>query len=140
VEQFARDAAEKIVGPAHPESTLPSAQETKRAKATRVIAETLTAYAASLHSNPDLGDSKMNWQPITQYQAEFGRVIVWLSWPEYSTASNQMEHSGVWESAYRLDLNEGAVWVQAKDCIPIETTGRKVTHFVRPEPPTEDKP
>jgi len=104
------------------------------------FAETYAATKGqTMNFNPDLEKQTVNWQPISEYRTEFGRVIVWLQWPEYSAANNQMEHSGMWESAYRLVLNEGAVWVQAKDCIPIETTGRKVTHFIRPKPPSEDK-
>jgi hypothetical protein len=82
----------------------------------------------------------MNWCPITEYRAEMGRVVVWLSWPQYSNTMRSMSREGEFQLAYRLPLNEGAVWVDAKDCVPIETTGRRVSHFMRPDAPENCSP
>lgn len=75
------------------------------------------------------------WEPVEDYETADGRVIVWLSWPQYSQVSLTLEPHGMFQMAYRMPLSKGAVWVGANDCIPIETKGHKVTHFMRPLPP-----
>lgn len=81
----------------------------------------------------------MKWQPINEYYAEYHTVVVWLAWAAYSSSSKTLAPEGTWVSAYRLPLNDGqAVWVEAKDCIPIETTNRRVTHFLRPCSPSSE--
>jgi hypothetical protein len=67
-----------------------------------------------------------------------GVVIVWLSWLHY-VRSQGIGHEGSFEKAYLMGLNEGSVWVQAEGCMPIETTGRMVTHFVKPESPVSEE-
>jgi hypothetical protein len=78
----------------------------------------------------------MNWQPISEYHRELGPVIVWLEWSAYRKPSG-IGKEGQFEHAYLLDVGDRGVWVQAKDCIPIETTGRTVTHFVRLTAPSD---
>lgn len=78
----------------------------------------------------------MKWRPISEYRLEMGRVIVWLRWPQYSSTASALMSEGMFEQAYLMPLNKGTVWVQAKDCIPIETTGRVVSHFMQPTAPS----
>jgi DNA-binding transcriptional regulator of glucitol operon len=77
----------------------------------------------------------MNWLPIWEYLPEMHTVLVWLQWTHYSDATRTLGNSGQPMFAYRMSLNEGAVWVDAKDCVPIESAGRRVTHFMQPQPP-----
>jgi hypothetical protein len=78
----------------------------------------------------------MKWRPIEEYRAEMGRVVVWLEWLEYS--GRNMGTSGVWQPAYKMQLNDGSIWVEEHGCIPMETVGRRVTHFVRPRSPESE--
>lgn len=73
------------------------------------------------------------WRPVNEYTAEMCRVIVWLQWPSHN--GRALEAEGMYQMAYRMALNEGAVWVDAANCIPIETTGRHVSHFMQPQSP-----
>lgn len=72
----------------------------------------------------------MSWHPIIEYQPAMGRVVVRLEWLQY--AGQGMGKSDDWLAAYTIATISGPVWVDAKDCIPIETTGRRVTHFSIP--------
>lgn len=73
----------------------------------------------------------MNWQPIEQYRPEMGHVLVWLQWPEYSRPLGCVVANGDWLLAYQVVTKGGPVWVEAKDSIPCETTGRCITHFMQ---------
>jgi hypothetical protein len=75
----------------------------------------------------------VKWQPISEYNVEYGQVIVWLEW---RTTAYKLDKTGQAYLAYQLHLsNNTNIWVEAKDCIPIETTGREVTHFCVPRSP-----
>lgn len=72
----------------------------------------------------------MNWRDITEYNAEMGKVVVWLQWSE------SYQHTGSWQTAYQVATSRnGNIWVDAAACTPLETTGRRVTHFLRPQSP-----
>lgn len=62
-----------------------------------------------------------------------GRVIVWLEWLRYS--DQRMGTSGQWLIAYQLSAADQAVWVEETNSVPLETSGRRVTHFMKPEQP-----
>jgi hypothetical protein len=70
------------------------------------------------------------WQPISEYRDDMGAVLVWLEWPSYSQITQGLERNGAPYMAYRISITDGApIWVGQSDCIPIETTGRKVSAF-----------
>ena len=78
---------------------------------------------------------KMPWRPISQYTLEMGHVLVWLAWPEYTRSLPGMTVGGNWLMAYPVKCGAGNVWVGAHDSIPVETTGRSITHFMQKESP-----
>lgn len=80
----------------------------------------------------------MKWRPIEEYLPVMGRVVVWLSWLHYQRGSG-MGHEGMYMPAYKMALNDGAVWVDATTATPIETPGRIVTHFFAPESPESEE-
>lgn len=73
----------------------------------------------------------MNWQPIEQYRPEMGHVLVWLQWPEYALHLGGRVVAGDWLLAYQVVTKSGTVWLEARDSIPCETTGRYITHFMQ---------
>lgn len=75
----------------------------------------------------------MTWRPASEYQPVMGRVLVWLQWLEYSGRS--MGTGGTWMIAYRMGIEGGSVWVDEPNCSPIESGGRRVTHFLQPQEP-----
>lgn len=82
----------------------------------------------------------MTWRDVSEYQPEMGSVVVWLEWPYYIRESGGLDKSGTWLSAYGISVRDVMVWVGTNDSIPIETTGRRVTHFVVPsEPPASNE-
>lgn len=76
----------------------------------------------------------MNWKPISQYDPQIGRVLIWLEWATHFRGQPNMK-GGEAQFAYIIETRTGPVWVESKDCIPIETTGREVTHFMQLTPP-----
>lgn len=73
-----------------------------------------------------------DWRPASEYRPDMGRVLVWLAWPP----SLNFNAGGHWCPAYAMIITDGApVWVDAALCEPIETTGRRVTHFAQPRQP-----
>lgn len=81
----------------------------------------------------------MKWQPIGEYNPEAGRVLVWLEWAHYPSRAGvgHIERSGEPQFAYTMEAGGRAVWVSAENQIPIETTGRSVTHFAVPRQPAQ---
>ena len=70
------------------------------------------------------------WRPLSEYRDDMGAVLVWLEWPDYSQITRSIERNGAPCMAYRIAITDSAqVWVGQSDCIPIETTGRKVAAF-----------
>ncbi len=69
------------------------------------------------------------WLPYSEYRPEYGRVVVWLMWGQYDSIAGRMGKAGQWVAAYQIAANGIQVWVGEHDSIPIETTGRRVTHF-----------
>ena len=61
------------------------------------------------------------WRPISEYKPDVGPCLVWVQWP--------LDQGGAWYRAYTIEIKGEAVWVDAKDSIPLESTGRRVTHW-----------
>lgn len=75
----------------------------------------------------------MNWQPASEYNVELGHVLVWLEWRLHAYKELM---TGQPYFAYQIVTRTGPVWVDAKDCTPIETTGREVTHLIKLRAPS----
>lgn len=74
----------------------------------------------------------MGWQPISEYRPEYGPVVAWLSWPASVVTTHP---NGAWVAAYQVNAGGVRVWVTQHDCVPCETTGRRITHFMVPRQP-----
>ena len=73
----------------------------------------------------------MNWRPISEYRTDMGPVLVWLWWPQYDRTQQALSTSGDWMVAHQVIAKDAPVWVTAHDCIPCETTGREISHFMQ---------